>query len=381
MAQMKTILFYEAGRPNAEGKVGGSYYSLYQLVLALRSSFRCLILFKYDNVTIGWYENLENVEVLLGMREDTSNSKNIVRKISSGTLISKFWYKELSALKKFFTSRNKYGYYVHNLNVNIIINNNRVTESLDILRYQVCSGAKIIQYQRAYEPYYPLFLRWLNLQTITVSDDVRFSLPQMVQKRSKTVYNWLSKPVFERRKNPSIGKPLRLVWLGRGVDWKGLNILEEIVLKSEYLGVHLDIYMMSDSNPSYSQLLDKYHETKPANVRLLLNRSQRNIELQDYDCLLHTSTSPEPFGRVIIEAMSAGLIPITTGIGGSSEIVTHGINGFITKSKRPEDFIAMLIYVQSLSVNRLNKISDESYNNWNTNFSGASLKVLLDVIE
>lgn len=378
---MKTILFYEAGKPNGEGKVGGSYYSLYQLVCALQPSYKCLVLFKYENVTCSWYTNLENVEVFCDIREEKKDLENAAQRNRSGLWVTKPWYRELSAIKKFFNSGKNYHHLFKESRIDIIINNNRITENLDLLRYGILSGAKLIQYQRAYETYYPLFLRWIKLNTVTVSDDVRYSLPLIVRKKSKTVYNWLSKPVRQRKDIALMGKPLRFVWLGRGVGWKGLDILEEIILKSTELRIELDIYLISDSNDSYKRMLKTFYEIKPKNVRLFLNQSQQNIDLRDYNCLLHTSTLPEPFGRVIIEAMSAGLIPITTGIGGPSEIVRHGVNGFITNSKKPKDFITMLTYVQSLSVNRLKEISEESYNNWEINFSGSSLNVLLDVIE
>lgn len=42
------------------------------------------------------------------------------------------------------------------------------------------------------------------------------------------------------------------------------------------------------------------------------------------DVVVHTSTEPEPFGRVIVEAMACGRPVITTGLGGAAEIVALG---------------------------------------------------------
>lgn len=47
------------------------------------------------------------------------------------------------------------------------------------------------------------------------------------------------------------------------------------------------------------------------------------------DVILHTSTAPEPFGRVIVEGMMAGRPVIATEGGGPSEIITHGASGLL----------------------------------------------------
>ncbi len=46
--------------------------------------------------------------------------------------------------------------------------------------------------------------------------------------------------------------------------------------------------------------------------------------LRSVDIVIHASTRPEPFGRALIEAMACGKPVITTGLGGSAEIVSAG---------------------------------------------------------
>jgi glycosyltransferase involved in cell wall biosynthesis len=48
------------------------------------------------------------------------------------------------------------------------------------------------------------------------------------------------------------------------------------------------------------------------------------------DLVAHTSTAPEPFGRVIIEGMLCGKPVVAAKAGGAMELVTAGINGFLT---------------------------------------------------
>src|SRR5260221_10323950 len=60
--------------------------------------------------------------------------------------------------------------------------------------------------------------------------------------------------------------------------------------------------------------------------------------LGDLDVLVHASTRPEPFGRVIIEAMAAGLPVIAARAGGVSEIITDGVDGLLAEPGDLENY-------------------------------------------
>ena len=50
------------------------------------------------------------------------------------------------------------------------------------------------------------------------------------------------------------------------------------------------------------------------------------------DLIVHTSTSPEPFGRVIVEAMLCGKPVVASAGGATSELISHGYTGWLTPS-------------------------------------------------
>jgi glycosyltransferase involved in cell wall biosynthesis len=53
------------------------------------------------------------------------------------------------------------------------------------------------------------------------------------------------------------------------------------------------------------------------------------------DIVLHTSTAPEPFGRVIVEGMLASRPVIATRAGGVEEIIEHGRTGLLVEPGNP----------------------------------------------
>ncbi|KDA05225.1 hypothetical protein DC31_02215 [Microbacterium sp. CH12i] len=56
--------------------------------------------------------------------------------------------------------------------------------------------------------------------------------------------------------------------------------------------------------------------------------------LATHDLLVACSTSPEPFGQVVVQGLSEGLIVIASNEGGPVEVITNGVNGFLIP---PED--------------------------------------------
>ena len=72
-----------------------------------------------------------------------------------------------------------------------------------------------------------------------------------------------------------------------------------------------------------------------ARVHFLGFRSDVPVLMRAVDVLVHTSTAPEPFGRVIAEGMLAERPVIATEGGGASEIVKAGVTAWQVPPKDP----------------------------------------------
>ncbi len=58
--------------------------------------------------------------------------------------------------------------------------------------------------------------------------------------------------------------------------------------------------------------------------------------MRAFDAVVHTSTEPEPFGRVIVEAMACGKPVISSGVGGAGEILMMGDFSLAFKLNDPD---------------------------------------------
>jgi glycosyltransferase involved in cell wall biosynthesis len=57
--------------------------------------------------------------------------------------------------------------------------------------------------------------------------------------------------------------------------------------------------------------------------------------MQTCNVVAHTSTAPEPFGRVIVEAMLCGKPVVASGMGGVTELIDPGVNGWLVPPNHP----------------------------------------------
>ncbi len=64
-------------------------------------------------------------------------------------------------------------------------------------------------------------------------------------------------------------------------------------------------------------------------VHFVGHRSDVHALMQSVDIVVHASVAPEPFGRVIVEAMHLAKPVVATDTGGVKELITHGKNGIL----------------------------------------------------
>ena len=133
---------------------------------------------------------------------------------------------------------------------------------------------------------------------------------------------------------PARGK-YRLGCFGVLTPWKGQIIFLKLLkalqkINSQFHGwiVGGEIYDTAGER-GYEERLKEFADHLELGEKVSFKGFQRNVESLMRQCqfVIHTSLKPEPFGRVIIEAMASGRIAIAAKTGGPEEIITHMKNG------------------------------------------------------
>jgi len=61
--------------------------------------------------------------------------------------------------------------------------------------------------------------------------------------------------------------------------------------------------------------------------------------MRDYHIFLFPFQWEEPFGKVVIQAMAAGAVCVTSNTGGPAEIITHLQTGCLCEQRSVDDFV------------------------------------------
>ncbi len=124
----------------------------------------------------------------------------------------------------------------------------------------------------------------------------------------------------------------------RLAPWKGQHILIEALSRCPE---DVTAILVGDALFGEQDYVQHLHEQVAAlglenQVKFLGFRSDIPQLMSVCDLVAHTSTSPEPFGRVIVEAMLCERPVVAAEAGGAIELVEPGITGFLVPPGEPQ---------------------------------------------
>ena len=161
-----------------------------------------------------------------------------------------------------------------------------------------------------------------------------------------------------------------IVMASRPAMWKGYSVLITALskVKEDFQCVLIGA---GDGSTKFQKILiDKIIKLKlEAKVKLL--KSTRDIQAAMIlgDIVVMPSLTPEPFGRVILEAQALGKIPIAFNHGGASETIINGKNGFLAEPLKIESLAENISLALNLKAIKKEKMGDYSKKFVSKNFS------------
>ena len=129
-----------------------------------------------------------------------------------------------------------------------------------------------------------------------------------------------------------------LAVFGRLSAWKG----QHVAVAALHHIPHAHLVIVGDAlfgEDAYAAQLHEQASDPALAGRVHLAGFQSDIPalMRAVDLVLHTSTAPEPFGRVIVEAQLCGRPVIASDAGGASEIITDGQTGRLVTPDDPDE--------------------------------------------
>jgi glycosyltransferase involved in cell wall biosynthesis len=161
-----------------------------------------------------------------------------------------------------------------------------------------------------------------------------------------------------------------IIMASRPAMWKGYTVLINALsrVKEDFQCVLIGA---GDGNTKFQKILiDKIIRLKiEAKVKLVKSTRDIQAALILGDIVVMPSITPEPFGRIILEAQALGKIPIAFDHGGASETIIDGKNGFLAKPFDVDNLSKKISLALSLKGPKMEKIGEFAKKNVSKNFS------------
>lgn len=201
--------------------------------------------------------------------------------------------------------------------------------------------------ERIPPPLRRLYGYWLmatSARVLTISEAVRAAYFQGARGRVRVVPDGVDLTRY-RATTPSSQppeynpeRPLRVLSVGRLTRWKGQDVAVNAVSSLAEAGLPVELRIvgaaLNERDVRFEELLRERSDRCPA----IAVEGEVDDVLPLYgwsDVVVHTAVEPEPFGRVIVEAMASACAVVATDHGGPREIIRDGIDGRLIQPAEP----------------------------------------------
>ncbi len=161
-----------------------------------------------------------------------------------------------------------------------------------------------------------------------------------------------------------------IIMAARPAMWKGYLVLIKALSKVKH-DFQCVLIGAGDGNQKFQKILIKKIIQSKLETKIKLVSSTRDIQAAMIlgDLIVMPSLTPEPFGRIIVEAQALGKIPIAFDHGGASETIIDGKTGFLAEPVNVESISEKISFALSLKQSKREKIGEFSKKYVSKNYS------------
>ncbi len=353
------ILYCEG---NTDGTVGGSFFSLLYLVSGLdKTKYDPIVVFHDEHSLLPQYH-------AAGIRTLIIPAYRPVIYHVEHVPLSLFWLvrpcrdvlqKIVNFSKGFVGRAFYYARLLRELNIDIVHLNNSIVRNNDWMLGAMLARIPCITHERGINKHYPLLARVLSRRLkaiVCISNAVRDNLKDHAIDAGNlvTIYNGIDPGAV--LVNPEATDVLHHYGIGPGIRvvgvigniklWKGQETMIRalpLILQDVPGLVCLFVGDTSPADQTYHNHLLQLAEELGITKNIRFTGYTRNVAnfINAMEIIIHTSIEPEPFGRVLIEAMAMNK-PVVGARGGAvTEIIEEGKTGLTFQPGDPRSLAEM----------------------------------------
>jgi O-antigen/teichoic acid export membrane protein/glycosyltransferase involved in cell wall biosynthesis len=344
----KRILFVEQNR---DGTIGGSHHSLLLLVKHLdRTRFEPVVAFYQDHSLVEEYKRCARVVMLPAFYPMKLSITDGDHRVNALVLPVQKLLNLLGSVK--FGMARVFAVFAIRPHL-IHLNNSVLTGAEWPLAAWLC-GAPTVVHQRGHAPP-PWYTHFFD-RVICISRDVQAALERddpPMSNRIVQIHNGIDLDAYQALAQQRSAEEVRaefglrddellIAMVGNVHEWKGQEILlralpllpPAVRWRCLFVG---GVPTNAENQAYYAHLLELQREYGlESRTSFVGYRPDVSAIVGASDVLVHTSITPEPMGRVILEGMTLGKPTIATNHGGPTEIIEHDISGFLVEPGNPQ---------------------------------------------
>ena len=347
------ILFIEKA---CDGTIGGSHTCLYNLARSLDKDKYTLWVALYQQNSYVEKMRRIGVEVILLHRNPLWGGIPVIRKVRN-------WYRLV------YRHRLELSQIISSHHIELLIINNSIAGGQDYVHVAKKFHIPIMAYERGYISYRrsDIALSHKISQSIAVSRAIQCNmLQQGFSLATRVIYDGIPLPNGASSKQDQnstdikqkIGIPANSIVIGIVGNirhWKGQEYFVKafLALGKKYGNLYgLVIGGHGAEDSAYMKHLECLSRGSDTGKRLLYLGFRDDVSdlLRILDVFIHASIEPEPFGMVILEAMTNKVPVIATNIGGPVEILSNGECGLLVP---PRNYRAIIDGVERYLNNKM----------------------------
>lgn len=360
------VLFFEG---NADGTVGGSYFSLFYLVDGIdRSRYTPVVGFRRDIPFVQRFRDIGlEVHIVRGHYAVGRSwlDSPLVRAFGPLRLVVRLLVGGLNVARFFVVSGPAWRAFLKDQGIDLVHANNSVTRCHDLMLGARLRGIPVITHERGINDHFPRMARFFARRLdaiICISQAVKANLTGhgISRDRMPVIYNAVdparvkpgrSADVVRRAYGLRDDQPV-LAMVGNVRRWKGQDVVVKALAR--VVERHPDVVCFfvgeaTEGDRPFERELHEFvagHGLAP-NVRFVGYQENVADFVAAADLSIHASVLPEPFGRVLLEAMALRKPVIGSRSGAVPEIVLDGVTGRTFAPGDADDLAACVLQLLS----------------------------------